>query len=75
MCLAVPMQVKALNNFNAVCEAKGVSRDVSLQLLQQEEVKVGNYVMVHVGYALQVISYEEAMIRWKLLDQVMSYSA
>ncbi len=75
MCLAVPMKVKALNNFNAVCEAKGVSRDVSLQLVQQEEVQVGDYVKVHVGYALQVISYEEAMIRWKLLDQVMSYSA
>ena len=75
MCLAIPMKVIAIKGFNATCEAKGVSREVSLHLVQGLEVKVGDYVMVHVGYALQVITYDEAQVTWGMLDQVIAYDA
>ena len=75
MCLAIPMKVIAINGFNATCEAKGVSREVSLHLVPGLEVKVGDYVMVHVGYALQVITYDEAQVTWDMLDQVIAYDA
>jgi len=72
MCLAIPMQIKNIDGFNACCEAKGVEREVSLFMLQGEDVKIGDYVMVHVGYAIQVMSEEEAHSSWELFDEILA---
>jgi hydrogenase expression/formation protein HypC len=72
MCLGVAMQVVAINGFTAQCEAKGVQREVSLFMLQDEPVNVGDHVMVHVGYAIQKLTAQEARSIWELLDQVLS---
>lgn len=75
MCLGIPMQVMEIAGFNARCSAKGVERDVSLFMLQDQEVLVGDYVMVHVGYAIQRMAKEDACTTWELLDQVLAASA
>jgi hydrogenase expression/formation protein HypC len=72
MCLAVPMQITKIDGFNAHCVAKGVERDVSLFLLQDETIKEGDYLLIHVGYAIQKISQEEALSTWELLDQMLA---
>ena len=72
MCLGIAMQVRAVEGFNAVCEAKGVQRAVSLFLLQDESVQTGDYVMVHVGYAIQKISEQEARSTWEALDELLA---
>jgi len=72
MCLAVPMQITIIDGFNAHCVAKGVERDVSLFLLQDEEITVGDYLLIHVGYAIQKISEAEALSTWELLDQMLA---
>ena len=72
MCLAVPMQITKIYGFNAHCVAKGVERDVSLFLLQDETIKEGDYLLIHVGYAIQKISEEEALSTWELLDQMLA---
>ncbi len=72
MCLGIPMQITEINGFNARCEAKGVAREVSLFLLQHEEVSPGDYVMVHVGYAIEKMSEEEALSSWELLDELLA---
>ena len=72
MCLGIPMQVVEIDGFQARCRAKGVERDVSLFLLQGEAVEPGDYVMVHVGYAIQRIDAAEARSAWELLDQVLA---
>ena len=72
MCLAVPMQITKIDGLNAHCTAKGVERDVSLFLLQDEAIKIGDYLLIHVGYALQKISEEEALSTWELLDQMLA---
>jgi len=72
MCLAVPMQITKIDGFNAHCVAKGVERDVSLFLLQDETIKEGDYLLIHVGYAIQKISEEEALSTWELLDQMLT---
>ena len=72
MCLAVPMQITKIDGFNAHCIAKGVERDVSLFLLQDETIKEGDYLLIHVGYAIQKISEEEAASTWELLDQMLT---
>ena len=72
MCLAIPMQITKIDGFNAHCVAKGVERDVSLFLLQDETIKEGDYLLIHVGYAIQKISEEEALSTWELLDQMLA---
>jgi hydrogenase expression/formation protein HypC len=72
MCLGIPMQVVAIDGFQARCEAKGVSRDVSLFLLQHEPVAVGDFVMVHVGYAIQKMTAAEAGSAWEVYDQMLA---
>jgi hydrogenase expression/formation protein HypC len=71
MCLAIPMQITNINGFNARCASKGVERDVSLFLLQGEMLQEGDYVLIHVGYAIQIISEQEAQSTWELLDQML----
>ncbi len=71
MCLAVPMQITQLNGFDARCSARGVERDVSLFLLQGEPVSIGDYVLIHVGYAIQKLSAEDAASTWELFDQIL----
>ena len=72
MCLAVPMQVKSINDFQCVCEARGIEREVSLFMLQDEDVAPGDHVLVHVGYAIQKVSKDEANSTWELFDQILA---
>ena len=71
MCLAIPMQITHIDGFNARCAAKGVERDVSLFLLQDDTLQNGDHILIHVGYAIQKISKEEAQSTWELLDQML----
>ena len=75
MCLAVPMQIKTIDNFQCVCEARGIEREVSLFLLQGEEVKPGDFVLVHVGYAIQQVTETEAAESWELFDEILASNA
>ena len=70
MCLAIPMQITRINGLNARCAVRGVERDVSLFLLQGEDLKVGDFVLIHVGYAIQTLSAEDAEASWALFDQL-----
>ena len=72
MCLAIPMKIMQVDGFNARCEAKGVEREVSLFMLQDDTLKAGDFVMVHVGYAIQRVSEEDACSSWELFDQMMA---
>ncbi len=72
MCLGIPMQIVEINGFNARCSAKGVEREVSLFLLQGEELAVGDYVMVHTGYAQQKVSEQDALDAWALYDELIA---
>jgi hydrogenase expression/formation protein HypC len=73
MCLAIPMRVVEIDGFNARCEAKGVEREVSLFMMQDEKVAPGDFVMVHVGYAIQTVSEEDAQSTWELFDQMLAH--
>lgn len=75
MCLAVPMQIKTIDNFQCVCEARGIEREVSLFLMQGEEVAAGDFVLVHVGYAIQKVSESEAAESWELFDEILAANA
>jgi hydrogenase expression/formation protein HypC len=72
MCLGIPMQIREIDGFNASCEAKGVQRDVNLFMLQDEALEIDDFVVVHVGYAIQKISPQEAQTAWELYDQMLA---
>ena len=80
MCLAVPSKIIALDNLSATIDVYGARRQVSIMLLP-EEPKVGDYVLVHAGFAIQKIDKEvvdsgeimhEASIALSILDIVQS---
>ena len=75
MCLAIPMQVRSVDGYQCVCEARGVEREVSLFMLQEERVSPGDYVLIHVGYAIQRISAEDAAESWQLYDEILAADA
>jgi len=59
MCLAIPARIEQLTAADsAIVNLGGVRKEVSLALV--EDVAVGDYVIVHVGYALQILDQEEA---------------
>ncbi len=65
------MLIVAIDGYVAHCQAKGVGREVSLFMMQDEMPKVGDYVMVHVGYAIQTMTEAEARSAWELFDQIL----
>ena len=58
MCLAVPAKVVEIKDQLAAVELNGVQRAASLMLLP--EAKLGDYVLVHAGFAMQIVDHEEA---------------
>lgn len=58
MCLAVPAKVIEIRDAMGKVELSGVTRDVSLMLLP--EAKVGDYVLVHAGFAMQIVEEDSA---------------
>ncbi len=65
------MQIIEVDGFEARCEAKGVERQVSLFMMQDQAIEPGDFVMVHVGYAIQKVSHQDAQSAWELFDQVL----
>ena len=74
MCLAVPMRIKSVDGYAALCEAKGIEREISLFMLQGESVGPGDHVLVHVGYAIQKVSEDEARSTWDLFDEILEHA-
>ena len=74
MCLAVPAQVVAINNdLTATVELSGVARKIALDLVP--DTKVGDYVIVHVGFAIQRLDEVEAQRTLSLLDELANTNA
>lgn len=72
MCLAIPMQITTIEGLSARCEARGVEREISLFMLQDEPVAVGDYVMVSVGQAVRKVSEEDARLSWEMYDLILA---
>lgn len=68
MCLAVPVQVVSIEGNEAEVEIGGVKRRVSIALTP--EVKAGDYVLLHTGYAINVIDEAEAQETLKIFEQM-----
>ena len=58
MCLAIPVRIKSINGTEAEVEISGITRKTSLMLTP--EARVGDYVLLHAGYAINIIDQAEA---------------
>ncbi len=72
MCLAIPALIKSIDGQQAEVDIEGITRDASLQLTP--EAKVGDYVLLHTGYAISVIDPAEAEETMKLLRELSEAS-
>jgi hydrogenase expression/formation protein HypC len=68
MCLAIPALVRSIEGTQAEVDIEGITRQVSLQLTP--EARVGDYVLLHTGYAISVIDPSEASETLKLLREL-----
>ncbi len=68
MCLAVPVKVLAINGVEASVELGGVVRSASLMLVP--DTKVGDYILLHAGFAIQKLDEEEAGETIRLLNEL-----
>lgn len=70
MCLSIPSEILSIdeNNF-ATVQTLGVKRGVSLDLID-EKLEVGDYVLIHVGFAMQKIDKEQARLSLELYQDI-----
>ena len=70
MCLAIPAKIIKIENQIGTIDMEGTQKEVSLLL--QEDVMVGDYVIVHAGFAIHKIDEEEAMESLRVLREILS---
>ena len=59
MCLAIPVKIKKISGDTATIDADGIEREASLMLMS--DVKVGDFVLLHAGFAIQKVDEKEAI--------------
>ena len=68
MCLAIPVLIKSIDGNEATIEIGGISRKASILLTP--EARVGDYVLLHTGYAIAVLNEDEAKETLELIEAV-----
>ncbi|MBN1862464.1 MAG: HypC/HybG/HupF family hydrogenase formation chaperone [Dehalococcoidales bacterium] len=68
MCLAIPVLIKSIKDSEAEVEIGGIARRISLELTP--EARVGDYAIVHTGYAINILDQEEARETLRLLEEI-----
>ena len=68
MCLAIPAKVIKIEGPKATVEMAGVSRETSIAMLSN--IQIGDYVLIHAGYAIQRLDEDEALETLRMFDQI-----
>ena len=71
MCLGVPMKILSIDGETVLAEIDGVQKEASIMLLA-EEVNVGDYIIVHAGFAISRLDEEYAQETLRLMREVFS---
>ena len=72
MCLSIPAKVEQINGEMAVVSVGGTKYNASLQML--DDVKIGDYILMHTGFAIQKMSEEEALESLKVFEEFEEYN-
>ena len=68
MCLAIPVLIKSIEDKEAEVKIGGITRRISLWLTP--EAKVGDYALIHTGYAINILDQEQAEETLRLLKEI-----
>ncbi|MDA8106830.1 MAG: HypC/HybG/HupF family hydrogenase formation chaperone [Nitrospiraceae bacterium] len=70
MCLAIPSRIVRIDDLRAMVEVYGARREINLMLLS-DSVEVGDYVLVHAGFALQKVEREAAQDALRVISGII----
>ncbi|RXJ82053.1 HypC/HybG/HupF family hydrogenase formation chaperone [Arcobacter sp. F2176] len=72
MCLSIPSKIKSINKETNTCvvDTMGVERSASLDLIDQEVV-IGDYVLIHIGFAMNKIDEEDALASLEVYKEII----
>jgi len=70
MCLGVPMKVITIDHDTAICEIDGVQREASLMMV--DGIAVGDYVLIHAGFAIERLDEEDAEETLRALREALA---
>lgn len=76
MCLAIPgkiIEIVDAENDIAKVEVGGVRRNINIGMLDKDDARIGDYVLIHVGFAMSKIDEKEAEDTLRLLEELGSY--
>ena len=68
MCLAIPVQIKSIEGSEAEVEFGGITQKISVFLTP--EARVGDYILLHTGYAISVLDEEEAQETLRIFEEI-----
>ncbi len=70
MCLGIPSKIISIEGIKATIDVYGAQRDINIMLLE-DQVKLGDYVLVHAGFAIQKLQEDDAKETLKLFDEYL----
>lgn len=73
MCLSIPSKVVKVDKDSnrATVDTMGVQRDAGLDLMEEDDVKVGDYVLIHIGFIMNKIDEEDALESLKVYKEII----
>ena len=73
MCLSIPSKVTKIDKETnmATVDTMGVSRDANLDLMEEDDVKIGDYVLLHIGFIMNKIDNEDAMASLETYKEII----
>jgi hydrogenase expression/formation protein HypC len=73
MCLSIPSKVTKINKETnmATVDTMGVSRDACLDLMEEDDVKIGDYVLLHIGFIMNKIDNEDALASLETYKEII----
>ena len=73
MCLSIPSKVVKIDKQNEVAtvDTMGVQREASLALVGEEDIKIGNYVLLHIGFVMNKIDESEALLSLEAFEKII----
>lgn len=73
MCLSIPSKVVKISEDKTTCtvDTMGVQREASLMMMGEDEVKVGDYVLLHIGFVMNKIDEKEALASIETYKEIL----
>jgi len=73
MCLSIPSKVVKISEDKTICtvDTMGVQRDASLLMIGEDALKIGDFVLLHIGFVMEVIDEKEALASIETYQEIL----